>query len=134
MSASLYVFDFVILLLEMTFSNVEESIYGILLIFIYTFILDRVLTLGMAQSQVKIVSKKHAEINSAIHAQLDRGTTLVQAETGFLHKESQLVLTVVSKTAPFMHSLTEARLSSRQKPVFSTKKASLSLLLFQTES
>lgn len=95
-SASLYVFDFVILLLEMTFSNVEESIYGILLVFIYTFILDRVLTLGMAQTQVKIVSQKHAEINSAIHAQLDRGTTLIQAETGFLHRESHLVLTVVS--------------------------------------
>lgn len=95
-SVSLYVFDFIILILQMTFSDVEESIYGILLVLIYTFVLDKVLTLGMAQTQVKIVSKKYEEINTAINTQLDRGSTLIQAETGYLRRERPMVLTVIS--------------------------------------
>lgn len=95
-SVSLYLFDIVVLFLQMTFSNVEESIYGIIMVLIYTFVLDKVLTLGLAQTQVKIVSKKHDEINAAIHTQLDRGTTLIHAETGFLHRESSIVLTIIS--------------------------------------
>lgn len=95
-SVSLYVFDFIILILQMTFSDVEESIYGILLVLIYTFVLDKVLTLGMAQTQVKIVSKNYEEINNAINTQLDRGSTLIQAETGYLRRDRPMVLTVIS--------------------------------------
>lgn len=95
-SISLYVFDFTILILQMTFSDIEESIYGILLVLIYTFILDKVLVLGMAQTQVKIVSKKFEEINQAINSQLDRGSTLIHAETGYLHRNRPMVLTVIS--------------------------------------
>ena len=36
-SATLYVFDFSILILQMFFSDIEESLYGILLVTIYTF-------------------------------------------------------------------------------------------------
>lgn len=95
-SISLYVFDVFILILQMTFSNAEESIYGILLILIYTLVLDKTLTLGTSQTQVKIVSKKHEEINDAINSQLDRGTTLIHAETGYLRRERPMVLTVIS--------------------------------------
>lgn len=95
-SITLYLFDFVILLLQMTFSDVEESIYGILLVVIYTFVLDKVLTLGLAQTQVKIISKKYEEINNAINSKLDRGSTFIQAETGFLRRERPIVLTVIS--------------------------------------
>lgn len=95
-SLSLYVFDVVILFLQMTFSDIEESIYGILLVLIYTFVLDKLLVLGMAQTQVKIVSKKFEEINNAIHNQLDRGSTLIYGETGYLHRKRPVVLTVVS--------------------------------------
>lgn len=95
-SVSLYVFDFLILLMQMLFSDIEESIYGILLVLIYTFVLDKVLVLGMAQTQVKIVSKKYEEINTAINSQLDRGSTLIHAETGYLHRNSPMVLTVIS--------------------------------------
>lgn len=95
-SLSLYIFDFLILLLQMTFSDTEESIYGILLVLIYTFVLDKVLVLGMAQTQVKIVSKKYEEINTAIHTQLDRGSTLIHAETGYLRRNRPLVLTIIS--------------------------------------
>ncbi|MDO4272838.1 MAG: YitT family protein [Eubacteriales bacterium] len=95
-SVSLYVFDILILMIQMTFSDIEESLYGVLLVLIYTFVLDKVLTLGMAQTQVKIVSKKYEEINTAINRELDRGSTLIQAETGYLRRECPIVLSVIT--------------------------------------
>ncbi len=50
-SATLYVFDFSILVLQMFFSDIEESLYGILLVMIYTFVLDKVLVIGTHQAR-----------------------------------------------------------------------------------
>ncbi|MEQ8200698.1 MAG: YitT family protein [Syntrophomonadaceae bacterium] len=95
-SASLYAFDFAILLLQALFAAREQVLYGILLVFIYTVVLDKVLLLGQSRTQVQIISEKYREISAAIIEQLDRGTTLIQAETGYLHYPSMVVLTVVS--------------------------------------
>lgn len=95
-SVSLYVIDFTILLLQMIFSNKEQVLYGILLVLIYTVVLDKVLLLGKSQLQVKIVSEKYEEINNMIINELDRGSTLIHAETGFCRNNNPMVLTVVS--------------------------------------
>ncbi len=95
-SVLLYVFDSSILLMQMLFSNKDQILYGILLVMIYTVVLDKVLLLGTTQTQVKVVSKKYAEINQAIISELDRGSTLIYGETGYLHQEQPLVLSVVS--------------------------------------
>ena len=95
-SVSLYAIDFTILILQMLFSNREQVLYGILLVLIYTVVLDKVLLLGKSQLQVKIVSDKYEEINDMIINQLDRGSTLIQAETGFCRNQNLMVLTVIS--------------------------------------
>ena len=95
-SVLLYIFDSSILLMQMLFSNKDQILYGILLVMIYTVVLDKVLLLGTTQTQVKVVSKKYAEINQAIISELDRGSTLIYGETGYLHQEQPLVLSVVS--------------------------------------
>lgn len=95
-SAMLYIFDFIILILQMTFSNKEEIIYGILLVLIYTVILDKILLMGSTKTQVKIISKHYEELNQLIQEKLDRGTTLLYAQTGFLHNDQMMILTVVS--------------------------------------
>jgi uncharacterized membrane-anchored protein YitT (DUF2179 family) len=92
----MYGFDFTILLLQMLFANKEQVLYGILLVFIYTVVLDKVLLLGQSRTQVKIISEKYQEINLMITKRLDRGSTLIDAETGYLHNKSLVVLTVVS--------------------------------------
>ena len=61
-SATLYVFDFSILILQMFFSDIEESLYGILLVMIYTFVLDKVLVIGTHQARADIVSSHYEEI------------------------------------------------------------------------
>ena len=95
-SSAMYVFDFTILLSQMLFANKEQVLYGILLVLIYTVVLDKVLLLGQSRTQVKIISAKYQEINQMIIKCLDRGSTLIHAETGYYHTQSLVVLTVVS--------------------------------------
>lgn len=95
-SVMLYVFDFTILALQMMFANKEEIIYGILLVMIYTVMLDKVLLMGTTKTQVSIVTSHYEELNRCIQERLDRGTTLLYAQTGYLRQEEKMIITVVS--------------------------------------
>ena len=95
-SVMLYVFDFAILIFQMVFTNKEEIIYGILLVLIYTVMLDKVLLMGSTRTQVKIISGEYEKLNHLIQEKLDRGTTLVYTQTGYLRKDQPMILTVVS--------------------------------------
>lgn len=90
------VLDVGILLLQMAFSDREGILYGILLVLIYTTMVDRVLMMGNSRMQVKIVSEQYEEINQAIAEELDRGVTLMKSRTGHLKREGFVVLTVVT--------------------------------------
>ena len=65
-SATMYIFDFTILLLQILFSDKEQVLYGILLVMIYTLVLDKVLLMGQSRTQVKIISQKYEQINEQI--------------------------------------------------------------------
>jgi len=95
-SLSMNVLDVGVLLLQMAFSDREGVLHGILLVLIYTTVLNRVLLMGNARMQVKIMSDKYLEINEAISSELDRGVTLMKSQTGYLKKNGYMVLTVVS--------------------------------------
>lgn len=95
-SVGLYTFDFLILIGQMFFRDTEKSLYGILLVMIYTVLVDKVLLMGKNQMQVKIMSEHYEEINEMIHQKLDRGTTLYRTDSGYLHNKGFLVMTVVS--------------------------------------
>ena len=69
----LYVFDFLILIGQALFCDKEAILYGILLVMTYTIVLDKILVIGQAQTQVKIISQKSDEINEAITRKMDRG-------------------------------------------------------------
>ena len=95
-SVGLYAFDFMILIGQMVFRDREKILYGILLVMIYTTVMDKVLVNGKSQMQVKIISDHYEEINTAIQQKLDRGSTFLKTESGYLRKESMALLTVVS--------------------------------------
>ena len=95
-SISMYAFDFFILLGQMLIRKREMVFYGILLVLIYTIVLDKVLVIGKSQIQVKIISSKFEQINNMIINKLDRGSTLIHGETGFMHNKYPIVLTVVN--------------------------------------
>ena len=95
-SVSMYVFDFVILLTQLTFRDKEKILYGLIMVMIYTVVLDKVLMMGARQMQVKIVSGQYERISALIQEKLDRGVTLLYIEGGHSGQPSKAVLTVVS--------------------------------------
>lgn len=96
-SLSLYAFDCCILLLQALFSNVEQVLYGLVLVLLYTLTLNKALMLGTGQMQLKVVSKQYQAISQAIQKQMDRGTTLFHSQGGYDGKEGSTVLTVVDR-------------------------------------
>ena len=96
-SLSLYAFDCCVLLLQALFSNVEQVLYGLVLVLLYTLTLNKALMLGTGQMQLKVVSKQYQAISQAIQKQMDRGTTLFHSQGGYDKKEGSTVLTVVDR-------------------------------------
>ena len=95
-AASMTVFDLIILVAQAVSSPKEQVLYGIVLVFVYTIVLDKVILLGEHRTEVKIISTHTDEIRSVILSELDRGVTLLNAEGGYLRQPGQLLLTVIS--------------------------------------
>ncbi len=95
-SVSLYVFDFVILIGQMMFSPKRTSLYGIVLVLVYTITLDRLLAIGAAKTKLEIVTKASEEITNAILHDIDRSATLLHGKTGYLGRETDIVMTIIS--------------------------------------
>lgn len=96
-SVSMYAFDVCILLAQALIRPAENILYGIVLVMIYTIVLDKMLLIGRTRTEVKIVSlNHHHEICNAILHKIDRGVTLLEGEGGYLHGKTQLVFSVIS--------------------------------------
>lgn len=95
-SAGLYFFDVMILLVQALFQPLEKVFYGIVLVIIYTVTLDKMLLMGTTKTEVRVVSNHAAEICDAILKRMDRGVTLLSARGGYLKEETTVVLSVVS--------------------------------------
>ena len=109
-SKSIYVFDMLILLLQAFRSSGEQILYGILLVIVYSIVLDKCLMLGTAKMQIKVVSAKVQEIREAILTDIDRGVTMLKGETGYMKQDTEMLLSVVSmrelaRTERLIHSV-----------------------------
>lgn len=92
----IYLFDCIILALQVAAADLYSILYGILLIMVYTLVLDKVLVMGTAKIQVKIISGEYEKINRLLGERIDCGTTLLHMESGYLHKEQEMILAVIS--------------------------------------
>ena len=95
-SATLWVCDFCIIMLQMTYHPAEDLLYGILLILAISITLNKVLLMGTSRTEVKIVSSRAEEIRQAILSRVDRGVTMLHGEGGYLREQRELILSVVS--------------------------------------
>ena len=95
-SASMYFFDAVILIGQMPFGDKERILYALIMVMVYTMVLDKVLMMGSKQIQVKIFSERYEEISKAIQEKMDRGTTLLNMEGGHSRQKSMAILSIVS--------------------------------------
>lgn len=95
-SAMIYGFDFTFLLLQALFRGLEPVLYGILLVCVYSLVIDRVIVSGQSRTQLQIVSHKSLQIRDAIYAEVDRGVTFLHGRTGYLDDEVDIILTVIT--------------------------------------
>ncbi len=95
-SVLINIFDTVILISQVFFSNFEGILYGIIAVFIMNTVLDKVIVLGEKNLQVLVISPKYEEISKAIFKEIDRGCTFVNITTGYFQNEQKAVLCVVN--------------------------------------
>ena len=95
-SVSMYVFDTLIVLAQFGFSDVRQCLYGIVLIFIYTMVIDKILVMGAQKIEVKIISSKYEEIRKAFLTNVDRGVTMLHGQTGYLLEYTEVLINVIS--------------------------------------
>ena len=95
-SASLMVFDFLIMLGQMAFHPAEDLLYGVLLLITISVTLNKTLLFGTSRTEVKIISSRSSEIRDAILSQIDRGCTVLHGEGGYRRESAEVILSVVS--------------------------------------
>lgn len=95
-SATLWAFDFCILLAQMFFHPLEDLLHGILLIIVISIALNKIMLLGTSRTEVKIISSQSGQIRDAILSQVDRGVTLLHGAGGYSHTETEIILSIVS--------------------------------------
>ena len=95
-SVSMMVFDMLILCLQAAFSPLQQCLYGIVLVIVYTVVLDKVLIFGTTRTEVKIISRYADEIRDAILSQLDRGVTVLHGEGAYRREPEQVLLSVIT--------------------------------------
>ena len=93
---SLWVFDFCIMLSQMTYHPLEDLMYGILLLITISVSLNKVMLLGTSKTEVRIVSEKSDAIRQAILSQVDRGCTVLHGRGGYLGQETEIIMSIMS--------------------------------------
>ena len=95
-SVSLYLFDLVILRMQALYNPAEKLLYGIVLVLVYTVVLDKLMLMGTTKTEVKIVSSRYEEIRKAILKDMDRGVTMLSAKSGYLGEKTEMIFSVIS--------------------------------------
>lgn len=95
-AASLWIFDFFIMLAQLTYHPLEDMLYGVLLLIAISVTLNKVMLFGTSRTEVKIISEKSNAIRAGILSQVDRGVTMLRGAGGYLRQDTEVVLSVVS--------------------------------------
>ena len=88
------VFDTIIMVCQIPFSNITFVIYGVIYTFIMTRSLQSVLTFGEDRLKLSIVSEKYEELASHL-IENDFGVTMTYAESGYTKTPIKKVETVM---------------------------------------
>jgi len=95
-SATLWMFDLIIMFCQLSFHPLEDLLYGVLLIISVSFALNKVMLFGTSRTEIKIISEHSEEIRQAILKEVDRGCTLLHGAGGYRGNELNVILSVVS--------------------------------------
>lgn len=91
----LYLIDFIVLGVQVSFSDGEQVLCGLLALSLNTVLLKRVMLMGRSQIQLFIVSDHYEQIRRKMLKELDAGVTMLHVETGYDKRHQKGVLCVV---------------------------------------
>ncbi len=75
--------------------GVLNTVYGVLVILVSSFTINRVLTNGKEEGQMLIFSQKYEEIRRALLDDQDVGLTFLNGETGYMRRPIKVIVTVM---------------------------------------
>lgn len=102
---SMNAMDLIIMCTQMPYSSPQKIMYSLMMLVVTTVVMDKVAMVGVTQTQVMVISSKYQEINKAIHDNIDRGTTLLNATSGHLQQEQKVVMSIINNRQ--LHELTQ---------------------------
>ena len=78
--------------------GLEAVLIGFVSVWASSVAIDRVLMFGGQQAKaIQIISDQYEQIIERIHSELERGTTLIEAQGGYTHEKRKIVLVVITK-------------------------------------
>ena len=96
------------LALQLTFSDSEQILYGLVQTFIMTMVMDKVLLFGKSQANLMIISPQYERIHRIL-LENETGVTLFPIETGYTGEKQKAILCAVSsRRLPRIKQLVEA--------------------------
>lgn len=98
--------DCIILAIQIPFSNIEQILYGILVVILTAIVMDKIIMLGEVKAQVIVISPKWEEIRTMLFNEIDRGCTLLNIKTGYKQEKMYAIMSVVSMRE--LHKFTNA--------------------------
>ena len=94
-SLVMFLCDSAVLISQALTVGVLNKVYGVLVILVCSFTLNRVLTNGKEEGQMLIFSQKYEEIRRALLEDQDVGLTFLNGETGYQRRPIKVIVTVM---------------------------------------
>ena len=91
----MFLCDSTVLISQALTVGVLNTVYGVLVILVCSFTLNRVLTNGKEEGQMLIFSQKYEEIRRALLNDQDVGLTFLNGETGYQRRPIKVIVTVM---------------------------------------
>ena len=88
LSVGVYIVDVIILALQALQTPGDNVLYGVVLVIVYSVLIDKISLIGKNRVEVQIVQ--------FILQDLDRGVTMMKGRSGYLGKDVEVVMSVIS--------------------------------------
>ena len=92
----LCIIDATVICAQLPISSVRQALYGILMVVVYSFVINQVMMMGNGKLQIQVISNRTKEVRDAVLTELHRGVTLLSGKRGLSGEPCDVVLTVVS--------------------------------------
>ncbi|MCI6995393.1 MAG: YitT family protein [Eubacterium sp.] len=92
-----YIVDIIVLGIQATFSDMEQILYGIIIIILTTAVINKVVPNGKLSMQIMIISRDYEKIQHKILHEMEAGVTMFYIQTGYGNERQKGVMCVIPR-------------------------------------